>query len=217
MAFHKSSNWISCRIRENQTLLDDFICHCVCSFHFPFFFLVTHVYPPIIIIIMSSFFVCIFMHNKTRIEFCMVLLLLFHRSYFLTLFCCRCCCRFSCLDCFKFVFCLLLLIHFLLWVVSNFVICLLLLILFYKGKMFMCMDLKRCIAFCWLCRRRTQHIYIYIYIHKLVEKDVATCGLICFTSSNQSWFKINFLRKQLSTFWKNDCFRDQLTKKKYKL
>jgi hypothetical protein len=31
------------------------------------------------------------------------------------------------------------------------------------------------------------NIYIYIYIfHKLVEKDVAPRGLICFTSSNQS-------------------------------
>jgi hypothetical protein len=38
IAFHKSINGISCRIPENQTLLDAVICHCVCSFHFPFSF-----------------------------------------------------------------------------------------------------------------------------------------------------------------------------------
>jgi hypothetical protein len=36
MAYHKSSNVISYRILKNQTLLDAFICHCVCSFHIPF-------------------------------------------------------------------------------------------------------------------------------------------------------------------------------------
>jgi hypothetical protein len=41
----------------------------------------------------------------------------------------------------------------------------------------------------------TANIYIYIYLfHKLVEKDAAPRGLICFTSSNQSRFKLNFLK-----------------------
>jgi hypothetical protein len=38
MAFHKSSNEISCRIIEKQTLLDVFKCHCIYSFHLPFSF-----------------------------------------------------------------------------------------------------------------------------------------------------------------------------------
>ncbi len=38
------------------------------------------------------------------------------------------------------------------------------------------------------------NIYIYFLFHKLVEKDVAPRGLICFTSSNQSRFKLNFLK-----------------------
>jgi hypothetical protein len=105
------------------------------------------------IIIMSSFFVCIFVHDKARIEFCMVLLLLlFHRSYLLTLFCCRRCCWFSCLDCLKFVFCLLLL-----------------LILFYKGKMLTCMDLEKVhnILLALQTKDATHthtHTYIYTYI-----------------------------------------------------
>ncbi len=37
--------------------------------------------------------------------------------------------------------------------------------------------------------------YIYIYmLHKLVKKDVAPCDLICFTRSNQSRFKLKFLK-----------------------
>lgn len=46
---------------------------------------------------------------------------------------------------------------------------------------------------------RSKYIYFFLF-HKLVEKDAAPRGLICFTSSNQSRFKLNFLKAYQPVF-----------------